>query len=165
MKWIVLIEIYIVYSNGALAAGVCKGTWDSYEGSCYAYVNDQETWAGAAEICERLGGYLVEITSSTENNYVKQLIRSSSAGDVWTGGNDLLGLGKWSWLNSGNRILFTDWAPGEPHGSSVTRCIQLWADDSYLWDDTPCHEENAFVCESGPLSDGSGVTGEVPDFG
>ncbi|XP_046564694.1 lithostathine-1-like [Haliotis rubra] len=137
MKCILLIVIYIVYLNSALASNGCPEDWSYYGESCYAYVNFKETWTGAAEICERFGGFLVEIDSSSENDFVKQLLRNSGAGSVWTGGNDLLRSRRWSWLFSGNRIKFTDWAPGEPHATSTERCIQLWRDRSFSmgrWD-------------------------------
>ncbi|XP_071114485.1 perlucin-like protein [Haliotis cracherodii] len=157
MKYIVLIEIYIVYLSSGQVFGDCLDEWTSYAGSCYALVDAPETWAGAAEICERFGGYLVEITSSDENDFVKRFVKARGTANVWTGGSDLLSAGHWRWLYSRDIITYFEWASGQPSFGSTIRCIQLWSENAFSWDDTACDFENAFVCETG--TDGPDIVG------
>ena len=42
---------------------------------------------------------------------------------------------------------YTNWAPGQPAAESRTRCLQLWKQRGYKWDDFLCHIRRYFVCE------------------
>ncbi|MCF0241937.1 MAG: hypothetical protein HUK25_04825, partial [Treponema sp.] len=83
-----------------------KEKFKYYDGSFYLYVEEKTSWTNAynaakSKIFNGLNGYLITITSETENNYINSELKASRA---WTGGSrhDLSSYGGWdsNYLNN-----------------------------------------------------------------
>ena len=118
----------------------------TYKGNRYTLFESNVSWTDAKRICESLGGHLVTITSSEENNVVKALA-SKAKNDVWYGATNKDTNGKWTWV-TGEDFVFSDWGAGEPNN--------LGGDQYYMqlleknqWDDTTecASEYQSFICE------------------
>ncbi|XP_025098746.1 perlucin-like protein [Pomacea canaliculata] len=121
----------------------CPTSWVQYGDSCYTYISQPLTWVDAASLCRALGGYLTEITSAAENNFVRNLIGRNSA---WMGINDILRNGRWVLTSSGRPLPYANWARGEPnnHGGSET-CGQMFPNGR--WNDHRMSHAIPSVCE------------------
>ena len=79
-------------------------TYNVDTNSFYQYVATPKTWSDAQTIAQstrligldNVDGYLTNITSLTENDYLKTLIPLGSA---WIGANDAANEGTWNWIN------------------------------------------------------------------
>ncbi|MGN0290642.1 MAG: lectin-like protein, partial [Lachnospiraceae bacterium] len=81
----------------------------AYNGHVYKYYDMKTTWKKASSSCKKMGGYLVTLTSTKENNFAYNLCGKSN---VWIGLNDAKKEGKFVWvtgertdyLNFGNNL-------------------------------------------------------------
>ena len=79
--------------------------------------SDEISWEAAKRAAEQwnsdlgLNGHLVQIDSAEENEIVRNLLNGSPA---WTGGIWNWDRHEYIWTHSGNRISYSNWAPGEP---------------------------------------------------
>ncbi|XP_077995011.1 C-type lectin domain family 18 member A-like [Glandiceps talaboti] len=60
---------------------------------------------------------------------------------------------KFYWANGDELIedcSYTNWAPNEPNHkvkNGVTqRCVQLWSNRGFRWDDAFCYKKKSFIC-------------------
>ncbi|XP_060568366.1 mannose-binding protein C-like [Ruditapes philippinarum] len=91
-----------------------------------------------------MGGHLVEITSQSEDDFV----RSLGTGPSHIGLNDIDNEGVHVWISSGNLAFgtFTNWKVGEPsNGGSGEDCVEIRAQGR--WNDVPCSLTRLYVCE------------------
>merc|ERR1712244_55326 len=82
----------------------CRGGFKQFGQSCYAYINLEQTWADAQATCTALGGFLAEVYTDVENEYLKQLMRDHGGDTIWLGGDDLVVEGTWYWAKSQTEI-------------------------------------------------------------
>ena len=117
---------------------------DGGNGHAYRVVGPADIeWAEARIQAEKLGGYLVTITSQEENEFVFDLIDepeywSSFSGrnsGPWIGAFQLEGAdepdGGWTWLNDEGLLseTFDNWTTGEPNdfGSGNENTVNFWS--------------------------------------
>ncbi|XP_025097514.1 perlucin-like protein [Pomacea canaliculata] len=133
--------------TGVCHCFVCPNSWTRYGNSCYAYIGQPLPWVDARSFCRAFGGHLVEITSASENTFVRNLINSRGAGKVWLGINDLVQNGRWELTSNGRRIPYSNWARGEPNNWSNQACGAIYSNGQ--WDDDLCSVSRTFpfVCE------------------
>ncbi|NDB96648.1 MAG: hypothetical protein EBZ78_10925, partial [Verrucomicrobia bacterium] len=79
---------------------VTLGSAISFGGHYYEYVPGSHSWTGARTLAlsktfNGLSGYLANLTSADENNFVKTKIGT----DVWIGGSDEGTEGVWKWMD------------------------------------------------------------------
>jgi hypothetical protein len=84
----------------------------SYNGHSYKLFDISMDWSSAQAYCEELGGHLVTINSSDEQQFVSSIASESTKKNVWLGAtkNDN---GKFSWI-TGETAQFSNWGSGEP---------------------------------------------------
>ena len=113
---------------------------------CYAYISDAKTWAEAQTVCKALGGYLAEIQSKAENDYILKIM-SEHRGAAWLGAHDLITEGKWFWATSRKPVSdFTFWKPGEPNNFEGREdCMQI---DGGTWNDQDCGDHSPSICQT-----------------
>ena len=95
----------------------------------YIVVNaNSATWWDANEFCKTKGGHLVTITSTSEQNFVKKLIRQSgSKNNYWIGGYKDSS-NTWRWV-TGENFIFTSWSSGEPNNfQNQENCLAMYGD-------------------------------------
>jgi hypothetical protein len=113
-------------------------------GHWYQRIDTNMTWHDAKAYAESLGGYLVTITSQSENDFIYNNLVSGINEIIWLGGTDEEQEGIWKWVtgeifydhNTKECLLYCNWYPGEPNDA--------WGGQDYLtfhpdfgnaWDD------------------------------
>ncbi len=100
------------------------------------------TWEEAAAMAESMGGHLVTITSSAENDFVAWLVTTYGSPDYqryWLGGYQTDGDnepdGSWAWV-TGETWAYTNWEEGEPNNGvgGTQHYLHYWRTPG-TWDD------------------------------
>lgn len=107
----------------------------------------QLTWEEAKLACEQLGGHLVTITSSEEQDFIESLDSTTCIGEwsVWIGLSRPEGTGPWTWI-TGEPYGYTHWADTEPSGDGS--CVAMRTKNyGYGWNDADANTPFAYVCE------------------
>lgn len=107
----------------------------------------QLTWEEAKLACEQLGGHLVTITSSEEQDFIESLDSTTCIGEwsVWIGLSRPEGTGPWTWI-TGEPYEYTHWADTEPSGDGS--CVAMRTKNyGYGWNDADANTPFAYVCE------------------
>ena len=118
------------------------------------------SWSQARDKCKALGGHLVTITSSEENEFILSLL--SNDRNCWIGAEEVYLSGKWTnaykW-STGEKFSFSYWHYGAPsrdennygyhhagfsyalYGNEANRC--------WRWDNLRYREDSVFdyICE------------------
>ena len=124
--------IYEAAARGLVAIHQAKPT--NYEGNAYLYVHKFMNWTNARTHAQALGGHLVTIGDSEENQIVSDLAGASGgAGDFWIGLSDADREGVFAWM-TGEPVDYTAWGPGEPahdkadkdYVAYLVRCCRIW---------------------------------------
>ena len=90
----------------------CPKNWELYRESCYFFNPETSVnkFSDAVSTCNDLGGYLVEIESKPEDDYIINKVTGLAKSvnvDYWIGAEDLDNDGNWIWHNSGNPVVST----------------------------------------------------------
>ena len=134
-------SMYIVVGNKTPYTPVATKI---YNGHTYQVFDKKVKWAQASAYCQSLGGHLVTVTSSGENNIVKQLV-NAVGGNCFIGGTDEETEGTWKWC-TGEKMNYTNWAPNEPNNFDNQDYMQMYSDGT--WDDLGNQNESIyFICE------------------
>ncbi|WP_199248851.1 SBBP repeat-containing protein [[Phormidium] sp. ETS-05] len=95
-------------------------------------LSEPDTWLGAQNQAEALGGNLVAINDAAENQW---LVDTFGRQNLWIGLTDSEIYGKqegnFQWVN-GESVAYTNWAPGEPNGQNING-----VDFAHFWQDSP----------------------------
>lgn len=120
-----------------------------YDGSRYELYNVSIPWHEAKAKCEELGGHLVVITSSKENEIVGDLVSQGGRHSYWMGMSDNEVEGTWVSVTN-ESLSYTNWMDGEPNNQNnedyaVIRNVEgkTWNDAS----DTYYTVLVGFICE------------------
>ena len=119
----------------------------TYNGHTYYFYSTPTTWYCAKLVAEQLGGHLVTISSSAENNFVKGLCADGSS--IWMGATDKDSEGTWKWI-TGESFSYNNWASGEPNNDAASQegtenyAVLLTAG---TWNDAPGCSACPFVVE------------------
>ena len=118
-----------------------------FGGHHYLFFRATATWHQAKKFCEQQAGHLVRIESPQENAFIRQLVHTSAAADVWIDGTDELQEGVWLFSN-GQPVKFTNWMPGEPSNTDEgEHYASLSRKSGWLWNDIGAGKRWSFVCE------------------
>ena len=85
----------------------------SFKGHTYAiYDITGKSWDDASDMCEKLGGHLVTITTSEEQGFINsQLLKNCKNNTYWIGSKYVKN--EWIWV-TGEEFHFANWAKSEP---------------------------------------------------
>ncbi|XP_013388918.1 C-type mannose receptor 2-like [Lingula anatina] len=147
----------VVYPPTVLPAkGSCDPGWVAYGFSCYYFDNGASvTWLQANQRCQDFGAHMVEVKSAREMSFIDKKMVAAS----WLGFTDRRREGHWT--------PYANWAPKRPddfHDGLSEHCaIILAGDPQGLWDDVPCDQLNAYICEKviGPSTTSGPATSET----
>ncbi len=119
----------------------------TYNGHSYGLYNEKVTWEEAKARCEELGGHLLTITDSGEQEVIQNLLaKYGKRSGYWMGGSDENTDGTWEWL-TGETFDYSNWASGEPNGASNENHIEIYPGDG-TWNDYHKDAERiGFICE------------------
>ena len=121
---------------------------------CYIKVTERKNITAARRHCEyEHSGYLATLTSTAENEFVRELThRGNFTGQFWIGYTDVIYQNEFQWI-TGERA-FTEemgkhenWRPGQPNGHTFEDCAVM-SSETGRWDDVSCTTKNMFVCET-----------------
>nr|XP_034309631.1 uncharacterized protein LOC117683824 [Crassostrea gigas] len=112
----------------------------SFSACNYANLGHVNNWFTAKTDCEATGGYLVELASVEEANFIlNNVIQSRPA---WLGGHRN---GTWFSWSRGGAVTYTDWMEGFPKNVTGEDCL-VWATEG--WNDAPCDKHlKEVICE------------------
>ena len=88
------------------------------------------TWEEAEANAVKLGGHLVTINDGAENEWLTQYYGKGK----WIGINDKEKEGTFKW-SSGEEVVYTNWAPGEPNNASSIQDYGWIEFENGKWDD------------------------------
>ena len=114
----------------------------------YKFINQNMAWSEAEAYCEKLGGYLVTITSAEENNYIASILASNGNPQCWAGASDEKDERTWKWV-SGEEWDYTNWGSGQPDdpGNSNEDYLHLGYCSDNKWNDASNSISIPFICE------------------
>ncbi|CAH1794560.1 unnamed protein product [Owenia fusiformis] len=133
------VDLYISENNDSCPAG-----WYIFENSCYVSTETlglvDKTWVNGKRACVDLGGHLVTISSSEEN----QEVASLQTGPNWYG----MQRGLYYWNNM-SMADYTAW-DSEPANSLPVddSCVFANVSKSGKWGTAPCSSPKGFLCET-----------------
>ncbi|KAM9834490.1 lymphocyte antigen 75-like isoform 2-T2 [Syngnathus typhle] len=138
-----------------LQAKLCDPGWLEYNFKCYKKVEAPNGWLGARRDCVWQGGDLVSITSSAEEDFVKDNmgkktpfwlgLSTLNCDDIWCDFVD----GNLTWSN-GEMLTLTNWASNQPGSTDVAFCVYVnqgaWRQPG-KWRSGSCASSLAYMCK------------------
>ena len=110
-------------------------------------------WLDAKAYAEKLGGYLVVVTSEEENQFVSDLVRSKNMYQAfWIGLTDEAEEGRWKWVN-GEPFEYSSWESGEPNGGRGENYVNMGHVNPTKWNDANTWARHPFVVEFNSVKD------------
>ncbi|KAK1797289.1 hypothetical protein P4O66_008667 [Electrophorus voltai] len=139
----------------------CARGWKFFSGKCYYFSTDEETWTASRDACVAVGGHLVIVTSTEEQDFLKRSKPGSGAESYWIGRTDAMVEGEWRWLD-GTKLSQTsrfragnepdDWKGAQnAHPEGEDCAVMELSSASYGLQDVFCNEDNRKhkrVCEA-----------------
>ena len=127
------------------------------------YDYNARSWEQAEALCESMGGHLVSITDSDEQNTVVGLLSGCPLGVYYIGATDAESEGVWKWV-TGESVSYNNWdksGGNEPDGGTAENCSTImgknYSPNKVIgeWADIPNVEVNGyfmisncgFICE------------------
>ena len=111
----------------------------NYNGHSYYRSTGTAVWTTARTNCSNMGGHLVTITSSGEQNFIYGLWPSG-----WIGLTDEVTEGTWRWV-TGETYSYKNWNSGEPNNSGNEDYVQFVSNGR--WNDLNNNNNLAYVLE------------------
>lgn len=119
-----------------------------WNGNYYMVYEDSMEWDEAEKQCEAMGGHLVTITTSGEQNFINSLELECT--DYWMGGTDVDVEGKWRWI-TGEDWQYENWHEKQPDNDmQIENYLALVTSWDNEWNDVPVEGATGdlgFICE------------------
>ena len=116
-------------------------------GGNFAFCFKVKTYVDAEADCVAQGGHLVSIHDQATQDAAVSGAFAIAGGEWWIGLDDMATEGSFAWLD-GTPVDYTTWAGGEPNNAGDTEdCGHLASWAGGLWNDIPCDQTLAYVCE------------------
>jgi hypothetical protein len=132
-----------------------------FKGHHYKLFTDGAAWEKAAFRCRTLGGHLVVISESEENDFVYNLMHEQMV--IWIGASKEMGT--WRWCTT-TLFEYQNWAPGQPDSGKVMgfKAVMCgdgpWGSDIRgRWDDRPGERTSRNETKSNPRSNRNSSSG------
>ena len=133
--------------------------WGDELSKCVALMSEASFASCQRDVCEPAGGSLACIGSAEEYDAIYAAVLEPGLSGGYPDGCAFIGLhqcnsdeGGWEWTSSSCAPGYTPWADGEPNDyDGAEDCAMVcphYAPTGYGWNDGPCHEEVACLCEA-----------------
>ncbi|XP_061693160.1 galactose-specific lectin nattectin-like isoform X1 [Syngnathoides biaculeatus] len=124
----------------------CPPEWTRLDNRCLIFQNEELNFALAETVCNILGGNLVSIHNSLENEVVRHLILAGAGSfqRSWIGLYDRIVDGEFLFTD-GSPFDFDDWANGRPRVDTNQDCVEINFQGE-TWNDIRCAVRRSFVC-------------------
>ena len=124
-----------------------------FRSQCYQMHNESLTWSEAQAYCQSGGGFLLELYTPTEQDYVKKLLIFSGMRNkysLWLGASDHQNTKVFKWNMTAREPAFNmPWAPHFPSKtSSSISCVLMLHNLEQWWINTDCQENLHFICKT-----------------
>jgi len=132
-------------SSGACT---CDTNWSKYSNHCYRLFKEAVSWQSAKQKCVDKGGYLVTITSSAEQTFIRNLYNGSGT-DMATsiGLSDIALETDFKWV-TGEAYVFKYWRSGNPDDTPPGEdCVSFNQQEDNRWNDDGCSKGFFYICE------------------
>ncbi|RUS86160.1 hypothetical protein EGW08_006054 [Elysia chlorotica] len=119
------------------------------EGKVYTLTSNVATFDidAAKNDCEQQGGFLAEIETEDEMEFVDSFVKSNNVTDAYIGATDRVSEGFFTWVTSLVAVPTTLWHTGEPNNGADNTgsedCVQL----NVKLSDVVCNGQGKFICE------------------
>jgi len=161
MKFLVLLLscLYFCIESTSSSTSCPDGWIDGSQLGCFYFHSEENklSWVEAQAVCEGLGGYLAEIKSQEQNNFVESMaiIEENYSGvqSWWLGLSDMAHEGRWMWAHSADDDEFTSWGPGHPntYPGNQDDCMAITLEEHFHWKDLSCsqthHKSPSPICQ------------------
>jgi len=121
----------------------CNPGYTNEEGTCYKYHPDKQTWDGALFQSAKENSTLISLHKTSEEAFVQKLVPTGKTGLIWTGMNDLITEGTYTWTD-GSSVEYTSWKVDEPTGAKED-CVGIEVSSYGTMSDAPCTEPHNYI--------------------
>ena len=130
----------------------CDIGWSGLGGFCYQFNGTKLAYSAANTMCRSSGGFLADIQSQEENEFVLKLI-TDVLNSIYIGYRDVVQEGSFVWDRTGAVGNYTNWNTGEPNNAGAEDCTVIRGVSLGNWNDVSCRREYPFLCKKGKWSD------------
>ena len=142
----------------------CPTSYDKFlpiRGQCYQFRNASLTWSEAKADCVNRSGFLLELYTAAELEYVNKLLEFTRVSNTWLGASDHRYRTKFRWNKTEKEVnVDTTWASGFPsfYYSEATCLLVIKPNepelvDGVLWINTKCESLSSYVCKVSNMVD------------
>ena len=124
-----------------------------HKGHDYVFINTPASWTKAQKICEALGGYLLTITDSEENNFITSIMPKKK--DYWIGLQRKESYLHFRWV-SGEVLRYANWSILQKKAHTINRdkmwvtFMRIESDNFSAWRyQHDASHKKLFICEWG----------------
>uniref|UniRef100_A0A8D0G472 C-type lectin domain-containing protein n=1 Tax=Sphenodon punctatus TaxID=8508 RepID=A0A8D0G472_SPHPU len=129
----ILVTLSLLVSTAALVVTLLQwfpcglGGWQDFQGQCYYFSSQNQTWETARRECQALGADLVVIGAKVQQDF---LARRSQRCSPWIGlrGNRS---GAWRWVD-GSNVSYSGWDVKDP-SPTAGACVYLLESGNRRW--------------------------------
>ncbi|NP_001124136.1 uncharacterized protein isoform X1 [Danio rerio] len=126
------------------ASGSCPYGWINTGVKCYKFFSQSVSWITAEKNCQGFGGNLASVHNRLENDFLMNMVPSSSR--CWIGGHDGEQEGQWLWTD-GSMFDYNNWCSDEPNNQRSENCMEINWTSNHCWNDQGCSTSMGFMCE------------------
>ncbi|XP_068712220.1 uncharacterized protein [Montipora foliosa] len=121
----------------------CNPGFQKFDGTCYKYHRDKQTWEAALFQSAMVNATLVSFHKSQEEAFVQRLIPTGYQELIWTGLNDRITEGTYTW-SDGTSVEYSTWKANEPTGDKED-CVGVQVTNYGTMSDVLCNQLHNYV--------------------
>ncbi|KAF7273839.1 salivary C-type lectin 2-like [Rhynchophorus ferrugineus] len=125
----------------------------------YVVSSDKAGFHTAFITCRQYGYEPAEIHSLAEQKMVEELLKNEKLGlenGYWIFATNLDEKKAYYWLNSGRRLLYSNFSAGQPDNyNNMENCLHVFhtTPGRFAWNDIPCNSNIRFLCQHNQVCD------------
>lgn len=125
---------------------ICPSGFTEYQGTCYKYHTEKQSWMNALATCAKEKAVLASITDINAETSIKNWPIKGKSGPAWISLNDRLKESMYMSVE-GSPVTYMNWIPSEPNGKGQN-CVALDLNATFgTMKDLNCNKLNQFICK------------------
>ena len=143
--WFFTIKLFLSISPvNSVDMNNCNTVSNNQFNKKYIFCDEKEDWYDAANFCNQNGGKLLNIDSTSENDWIySERQKHDTGSDVWVNLRTT-NMVHWHWDNDKHGLI--NWQLGAPDGFRMVNCARLLPTSKFL-NDMNCDVIYDFICE------------------